>query len=38
MDALVALTVRRVLLCVCMLKECEGDNNVGVGTGEMWLW
>ena len=35
-DAVVAVTVIRVLLFVlhvCMLRECEGDGNVGVGDG-----
>ena len=22
-----------ILLCVCMLRECEGDGNAGVGDG-----
>ena len=33
-DAVVAVTVMRVLLFVlhvCMLRECEGDDNAGVG-------
>ena len=33
-DAVVAVTVMRVLLFVlhvCMLRECEGDGNAGVG-------
>ena len=33
-DAVLALTVMRVLLCVlhvCMSRECEGDINAGVG-------
>ena len=35
-DAVVAVTVMRVLLFVlhvCMLRECEGDTNAGVGDG-----
>ena len=35
-DAVVAVTVMRVLLFVlhvCMLRECEGDGNAGVGDG-----
>ena len=34
--AVVAVTVMRVLLFmlhVCMLRECEGDGNAGVGDG-----
>ena len=34
MDAVVAVTVMRILLFVlhvCMLRECEGDGNAGVG-------
>ena len=37
MDVVVAVTVMRVLLFVlyvCMLRECEGDRNAGVGDGE----
>ena len=40
-DAVVAVTVMPVLLFVfhvCMLRECEGDGNAGVGVDEMWLW
>ena len=40
-DAVVAVTVMRVLLFVlhvCMLRECEGDGNSGVGMDEVWLW
>ena len=36
MDAVVAVTVMYVLLFslhVCMLRECEGDVNAGVGDG-----
>ena len=36
MDAVVAVTVMHVMLFVlyvCMLKECEGDGNAGVGDG-----
>ena len=36
MDAMVVMTVMRVLLLVlrvCMLRECEGDGNAGVGNG-----
>ena len=35
-DAVVAMTVMHVLLCVlcmCMLRECEGDGNACVGDG-----
>ena len=35
-DAVVVSTVLRILLIVlyvCMLRECEGDGNVGVGDG-----
>ena len=35
-DAVVAVTVMRVLLFglhVCMLRDCEGDGNAGVGNG-----
>ena len=35
-DAVIAVTVTCVLLFVlhvCMLRECEGDNNAGVGDG-----
>ena len=35
-DAVIAVTLMRVLLsvlCVCMLREYEGDGNVGVGDG-----
>ena len=35
-DAVVAVTVMRVLLFVlhvCMLRECEGHSNAGVGDG-----
>ena len=35
-DAVVAVNVMRVLLFVlhvCMLRECEGDGNAGVGDG-----
>ena len=31
MDAVVAVTVIRVVLHVCMLRGCEGDGNAGVG-------
>ena len=40
MDAVVAVTVMCVLLFVlhvCLLRECDGDTNVGVGAGEVWL-
>ena len=40
-DAVVAVTVMRVLLFVlhvCMLRECEGDGNAGMGMVEVWLW
>ena len=40
-DAVDAVTVMRVLLFVlhvCMLRECEGDSNAGVGMEEVWLW
>ena len=40
-DVVVAVTVMRVLLFVlhvCMLRECEGDGNAGVGVDEVWLW
>ena len=30
-DEVVAVTVMCVLLFVCMLRECEGDGNAGVG-------
>ena len=30
-DAVVAVTVMRVLLYVCILRECDGDDNAGVG-------
>ena len=36
MDAVVAVTVMRVLLFVfhvCLLRECGGDGNAGVGDG-----
>ena len=36
MNAVVAVTVIRVMLFmlhVCMLRECEGDGNAGVGDG-----
>ena len=36
MDVVVSVTVMRVLLFVlhvCMLRECEGDGNDGVGDG-----
>ena len=36
LDAVVDVTVMRVLLFVlrvCMLRECEGDGNAGVGDG-----
>ena len=39
-DAVVAVTVMRAplfMLHVCMLRECEGDGNAGVGRDEMWL-
>ena len=35
-DTLVAVTMMRVLLFllnVCMLRECDGDGNTGVGAG-----
>ena len=35
-DAVVVVTVMRVLLFVlrvCMLRQCEGDGNIGVGDG-----
>ena len=35
-DAVVAMTVMSVLLFVlpvCMLRECDGDGNAGVGSG-----
>ena len=38
---MVAGTVVRVLLFVlhvCMLRECKGDCNVGVGVEVVWLW
>ena len=34
MDAMFAVTVMRILLFVlhvCMLRECDGDDNAGVG-------
>ena len=37
-DTVVAVTVMHVLLfllCVCMLRECEGDDNAGVGIDEV---
>ena len=40
MDAVIAETVMRVLLCVlhvCMLRECDGCSNAGVGTGAISL-
>ena len=40
-DAVVAATVLHVLLFVlhvCMLRECEGDGNAGVGDGGGVLW
>ena len=40
MDAVVSLIVMRVLLFVCevsMLRECEGNENAGVGPGEVLL-
>ena len=39
-DAVVAVAVIHVLLFVlhvCILRECEGDGNAGVGM-EVWLW
>ena len=33
MDSVVAATVMRALLHVCMLRECDGDGNVDVGDG-----
>ena len=36
MSAIVAVTVMHVLLFVlhvCVLRECEGDGNAGVGSG-----
>ena len=32
-DAVVAVTVMRVLLFVYILRECEGDGNADVGDG-----
>ena len=35
-DSVVAATVMRVLLFVlhvCMLRECDGDGNAGMGNG-----
>ena len=32
-DAVVAVTVMCVLLFDCMLRECEGEGNAGVGDG-----
>ena len=35
-----ALTVMNVMLFMCdvsVQRECEGDGNAGVGTGEVWL-
>ena len=40
-DVVVNVTVMRALLFVlhaCMLRECEGDDNAGVGMDEVWLW
>ena len=37
----VAVTVMCVMLFVlhvCMLRECEGDGNAGVGMDKVWLW
>ena len=37
LDAVVAMTVMRVILCVLhvgMVGECEGDINAGMGDGE----
>ena len=39
-DVVVSVTVIRVLLFVlhvCMLRECEGDGNAGVGMDEVWF-
>ena len=41
MDAVFDVTVMGVLLFglhVCMMRECEGDGNAGVGMDEVWLW
>ena len=39
MDAVVGvMCVLLVVLHVCMLSECEGDGNAGVGVDEVWLW
>ena len=41
MDAVVALTVMRVLLFVCMLRECEDARVTTMlvcGMYEVWLW
>ena len=36
-----AVTLVRVLLFVlhvCLLRQCKGDGNDGVGMEEVWLW
>ena len=41
MDAVGDVTGIRVLLFVlhvCMLRECGGIGNNGVGVDEVWLW
>ena len=40
-DMVVAVTVMCELLFVlhvCMLRECAGDGNAGMGIKEVWLW
>ena len=31
------MRVLLIVLHVCLLRECDGDGNAGVGAGEVWL-
>ena len=37
-DAMTVMCVLLFLLHVCMLRECEGDENAGMGPGDLWVY